>query len=115
MVQKRRELETSHERMSGLIFDIEYSSDAIKHLANSAEHSKVSLSLSRYLQNYELDIEHGYNSRKSTDADQKYRTASSATDSAAIIRTERWRIVFVHETLIHNVQQQCPYFSPQTR
>ena len=52
MVQKRKELENSNERMSGLIFDIEYSSDGIKHLANSAEHVKVSHSLSRCLQNY---------------------------------------------------------------
>ena len=72
MVLKRKELENSNERMSGLIFDIEYSSDGIKHLANSAENVKVSRSLFRCLQNYELDIEHGCDSGKSTNADQKY-------------------------------------------
>ena len=117
MVQKRKELENSHERMSGLIFDIEYSSDGIKHLANSAEHLMVSLSLFRCLQNYELGIEHGCNSGKSTGADKEYRTTSAATDPAATIWTERRRIFILHETLIHNVQQQQqrPCCSPCTR
>ncbi|CAF0737505.1 unnamed protein product [Rotaria sordida] len=38
MIQKRYELENLQERMNGLIFDIEYSGDAIKDLANSNEH-----------------------------------------------------------------------------
>jgi hypothetical protein len=37
MVQKRIELENLHERMNGLIFDIEYGVDAVKSLGNSDE------------------------------------------------------------------------------
>ncbi|CAF0933671.1 unnamed protein product [Adineta ricciae] len=38
MVQKRMELENLHERMNGLIFDVEYSVDAVKSLGTSDEH-----------------------------------------------------------------------------
>ncbi len=41
MVQKRIELENLHERMNGLIFDIEYGVDAVKSLGNSDEHFNV--------------------------------------------------------------------------
>jgi len=44
MVQKRMELEHLHERMHGLIFDVEYSVDAVKSLKNSDEHFNVKLS-----------------------------------------------------------------------
>ncbi|CAF1096414.1 unnamed protein product [Adineta steineri] len=38
MIQKRIELENLHDRMNGLIFDVEYSVDAVKSLGNSDEH-----------------------------------------------------------------------------
>ncbi|CAF2557903.1 unnamed protein product [Rotaria sp. Silwood2] len=38
MIQKRIELENLHDRMNGLIFDIEYSVDAVKSLETSDEH-----------------------------------------------------------------------------
>jgi hypothetical protein len=41
MVQKRIELENLHERMNGLIFDVEYGVDAVKSLRNSDEHFNV--------------------------------------------------------------------------
>lgn len=41
MVEKRHELESLHERMNGLIFDVEYSVDAVKSLRNSDEHFNV--------------------------------------------------------------------------
>jgi hypothetical protein len=44
MVQKRIELENLHDRMNGLIFDVEYSVDAVKSLGNSDEHFNVRLS-----------------------------------------------------------------------
>ena len=42
MTQKRMELEQLHERMNGLIFDVEYSVDAVRALGNSDEHFNVS-------------------------------------------------------------------------
>lgn len=42
LVQKRIELEQLHERLNGLIFDVEYSADALKNLAKSNEHLDVS-------------------------------------------------------------------------
>ena len=41
MVQKRSDLDSLHERMNGLIFDVEYSGDAVKSLASSDEHFNV--------------------------------------------------------------------------
>ncbi|CAF1043639.1 unnamed protein product [Rotaria magnacalcarata] len=38
MIQKRIELENLHDRMTGLIFDIEYSVDAVKSIEKSDEH-----------------------------------------------------------------------------
>ncbi|CAF0880678.1 unnamed protein product [Rotaria sp. Silwood1] len=38
MIQKRIELENLHDRMNGLIFDVEYSVDAVKSLQTSDEH-----------------------------------------------------------------------------
>ncbi|UJR20877.1 hypothetical protein I4U23_023986 [Adineta vaga] len=38
MVQKRMELDNLHERMNGLIFDVEYSVEAVKSLGTSDEH-----------------------------------------------------------------------------
>ncbi|CAF0815524.1 unnamed protein product [Rotaria sordida] len=38
MIQKRIELENLHDRMNGLIFDIEYSVDAVKSLVTCDEH-----------------------------------------------------------------------------
>ena len=43
MIQKRVELEQSQERMNGLIFDVQYSIDAIQGLMNSDEHLNVIL------------------------------------------------------------------------
>jgi hypothetical protein len=43
MIQKRIELENLHERTNGLIFDVEYSVDAVKALGNSDEHFNVNL------------------------------------------------------------------------
>ena len=42
MIHKRIELENLHDRMTGVLFDIEYSSDAIKSLGNSDGHFNVS-------------------------------------------------------------------------
>ena len=42
MTQKRMELERLHERMNGLIFDVEYGVDAVRALGNSDEHFNVS-------------------------------------------------------------------------
>ena len=41
LIQKRTDLENLHERMNGLIFDVEYSVDAVKTLGNSDEHFNV--------------------------------------------------------------------------
>jgi hypothetical protein len=41
MIQKKVELENLHDRMNGLIFDVEYSVDAIKSLKDSDEHFNV--------------------------------------------------------------------------
>ncbi|CAF3404637.1 unnamed protein product [Rotaria socialis] len=38
MVQRKYELQNLQEQMSGLVFDIEYSVDAVKDLAKSTEH-----------------------------------------------------------------------------
>lgn len=43
MIQKRTEMENLHDRMNGLIFDVEYSVDAVKTLRNSDEHFHVNL------------------------------------------------------------------------
>jgi hypothetical protein len=43
MIQKRIELENLHDRMNGLIFDVEYGVDAVKSLGNSDEHFNVIL------------------------------------------------------------------------
>ncbi len=42
MIQKRNELENLQERLNGLVFDIEYSGDAVKNLGTSDEHLNVS-------------------------------------------------------------------------
>ncbi len=47
MIQKRNELENLQERLNGLVFDIEYSGDAVKDLGTSDEH----LNVSYYIQN----------------------------------------------------------------
>ena len=41
MKQKRDELENLQERINGLVFDIEYSVDAVKALGTSDEHMNV--------------------------------------------------------------------------
>jgi hypothetical protein len=41
MAQKRNELENLQERMNGLVFDIEYSVDAVKALGTGDEHVNV--------------------------------------------------------------------------
>jgi hypothetical protein len=41
MTQKRTELHNLQEKMNGLVFDIEYSVDAVKHLGISNEHVDV--------------------------------------------------------------------------
>ncbi|CAF0743548.1 unnamed protein product [Adineta steineri] len=38
MIQKRNELENLKEQMNGLVFDIEYSMDAVKDVGTSVEH-----------------------------------------------------------------------------
>jgi hypothetical protein len=44
MVQKRLELENLQERMNGLVFDVEYSVDAVKDVGTSDEHFNVRVS-----------------------------------------------------------------------
>jgi len=46
MTQKRNELHNLQEQMNGLVFDIEYSVDAVKHLGISNEHVDVNNSIS---------------------------------------------------------------------
>lgn len=41
MIQKRNELDNLQEQMNGLVFDIEYSVDAVKDLGTSNEHANV--------------------------------------------------------------------------
>jgi hypothetical protein len=41
MVQRKYELQNLQEQMSGLVFDVEYSVDAVKDLAKSTEHVNV--------------------------------------------------------------------------
>ncbi len=45
MIQKRIELENLHDHMTGLIFDIEYSVDAVKSIEKSDEHVNVKAQL----------------------------------------------------------------------
>lgn len=43
MIQKRMDVENLHDQINGLIFDIEYSIDAIKSIEKSDEHLNVKI------------------------------------------------------------------------
>jgi hypothetical protein len=43
MVQRSHELEGLQERMNGLVFDIEYSAEAVKDIENSQKHLNVTM------------------------------------------------------------------------
>jgi hypothetical protein len=47
MIQKRTELVNLQEQMNGLVFDIEYSVDAVKDLGTSNEHMNVNNFISK--------------------------------------------------------------------
>lgn len=102
MVQRSHELESLQERMNGLVFDIEYSAEAVKDIENSQKHLNVTMI--NWAENFQGDrllvsLEYSRFLGKGCFGWKTNHVHSSTTDGTASIPKERRTAVIVIEKL----------------
>ena len=102
MVQRSHELESLQERMNGLVFDVEYSVEAVKDIENSQKYLNVTINCSKEKLEGDRCLFSSEYSRLLGEGRVDWETdhsTSAAANGTAIIPEERWAVAIILEEL----------------